>query len=98
MTQQYSIDERLVLIINELQSVGITLEEAEGQFRAKYIAAALKRTKGNVTRAARAIGVHRNTLHNNMAEEFKRYRARRTAIVHAPIYRPKVSSVKRRTP
>jgi transcriptional regulator of acetoin/glycerol metabolism len=61
-----TIDERLVTIITELQGAGITLEEAEVAFRAKYVYVALQSTKGNVTAASSRIGVHRNTMHNHL--------------------------------
>jgi hypothetical protein len=61
-----TIDERLIKIITELQESGITLEQAEDAFRKKYVTVALKTADGNVTRASRLIGVHRNTLHNHL--------------------------------
>lgn len=63
-----TIDERLSLIIDELQTGGITLEEAADAFDAKYITAALKRCGGNITRASRLLGVHRNTVQSRLRE------------------------------
>jgi transcriptional regulator of acetoin/glycerol metabolism len=71
-----TIDERLVAIIKELQDNGITLAQATSAFEEKYIDAALSRTsrhttrrrglQPNVTQASKALGVHRNTLHNKL--------------------------------
>lgn len=57
-----TIDERLNVIIGELQQADITLTQAEEQFRRRYMAVALKATRGNITRAAKLMGIHRNTL------------------------------------
>jgi DNA-binding NtrC family response regulator len=59
-----TIDTQLQRIIEQLQDAGITLEQAAEAFEEKYVDTALRDTKGNVTRAARRIGVHRNTIHN----------------------------------
>jgi DNA-binding NtrC family response regulator len=59
-----SIEQRLEALIRDLQRSGLALEEAKETFERKYVAIALSGAGGNVTRAARAIGVHRNTLHN----------------------------------
>ena len=61
-----SIDDRLNQIIRELITSGITLEQAVEAFEGKYIIAAMQANRGNVTRASRILGVHRNTLHNKL--------------------------------
>lgn len=61
-----TIDDRLNQIICELIDSGITLEQAVEAFESKYIVAAMDANRGNVTRASRALGVHRNTLHNKL--------------------------------
>jgi Response regulator containing CheY-like receiver, AAA-type ATPase, and DNA-binding domains len=61
-----SIDDRLNQIIRELIGSGITLEQAVEAFEGKYIVAAMSETRGNVTQASKALGVHRNTLHNKL--------------------------------
>jgi len=57
-----SIDERLCVIVGELVAGGISLAAATEAFQIKFIAAALRAHKGNSSRAAVSIGVHRNTL------------------------------------
>lgn len=61
-----TIDDRLNQIISELIDSGITLEQAVQAFESKYIVAAMDANRGNVTRTSRALGVHRNTLHNKL--------------------------------
>jgi hypothetical protein len=64
-----SIDDRLNQIIRELIGNGITLEQAVEAFEGKYIVAAMNATRGNVTQASKALGVHRNTLHNKLRSQ-----------------------------
>lgn len=64
-----TIDDRLNLIIRELIGNGITLEQAVEAFEGKYIVAAMSANRNNVTRASRALGVHRNTLHNKLRSQ-----------------------------
>lgn len=64
-----SIDDRLNQIIRELIANGITLEQAVEAFEGKYIVAAMSASRGNVTQASRALGVHRNTLHNKLRSQ-----------------------------
>src|ERR671919_266937 len=53
-----SIDDRLNQIIRELIGNGITLEQAVEAFEGKYIVAAMSASRGNVTQASKALGVH----------------------------------------
>jgi transposase-like protein len=64
-----SIEDRLNQIINELIGNGITLDQAVEAFEGKYIVAAMAANRGNITRASRALGVHRNTLHNKLRSQ-----------------------------
>lgn len=41
---------------------GILLEEAVSDFEKKFIKRALERAEGNQSRAAKLLGIHRNTL------------------------------------
>lgn len=60
-----NIDQQLERVIDTLVGGDIELEVAIKHFRGKYIATALRVT-GNVTRASRKLGVHRNTVHNDI--------------------------------
>ena len=53
---------RMEALITDLIEQGVLLDQARDEFEKKFIAAALDKTNGNQTRAARMLGVHRNTL------------------------------------
>ena len=57
-----TIDGQLQKIIDELVSKGVPLEAAKREFEKKYVSAAVTRADGNMGRAARSLGIHRNTL------------------------------------
>jgi DNA-binding NtrC family response regulator len=78
-----SIDDRLNQIIRELIGNGITLEQAVEAFEGKYIVAAMSQSRGNVTQASKALGVHRNTLHNKLRTQTMLNRPRRAGRVSA---------------
>ena len=61
-----NLDGQLQQIIEELLSHGISLDLAKKEFEKKYIVGAVKRSSGNLGRAARSLGIHRNTLHNRV--------------------------------
>lgn len=60
------LDDNLTQIIRELIHNGITLDQALEVFEGKFIAIAMEQNDDNVTRASRALGIHRNTLHNKL--------------------------------
>ena len=62
---QWRIDPRAKEVTNSIGN-GITLEQAVEAFEGKYIVAAMSASRGNVTQASKALGVHRNTLHNKL--------------------------------
>jgi DNA-binding NtrC family response regulator len=47
---------------------GILLEEAVTEFEKKFIKRALERSNGNQCRAAKFLGIHRNTLSRKISE------------------------------
>jgi DNA-binding NtrC family response regulator len=51
-------------------SRGILLEEAVEEFEKRFIKAAMDGTNGNQSRAARVLGIHRNTLSRKL-EKFR---------------------------
>lgn len=61
-----SLNGLLRRLVSELVARGIPLEQARRQFERQYAQAALEKHDGNVTRAAEALGVHRNTLRNKL--------------------------------
>jgi DNA-binding NtrC family response regulator len=56
---------------------GILLDEAITDFERKFIKRALERANGNQSRAARELGIHRNTLSRKLDEYKLDHRARR---------------------
>lgn len=59
---------RLYRIVDELVSRGVTLQQARREFERQFITATLRTHDGNLTRAARDLGVHRNTLRNKVSD------------------------------
>lgn len=49
-------------IVREMVDDGVDLPTASREFERLYVEEGLRRTDGNVTRAAELLGVHRNTL------------------------------------
>jgi len=53
-------------LVEELVARRIRLRQALTEFERKFISLALKEHNGNCTRAARQLGIHRNTLLNKI--------------------------------
>lgn len=77
------LKEKLDVVVETLVDNGVSLSQATREFERQYIVAALKRHRGNISRSARALGVHRNTLRNKIdgleiaSDEIGRSAARR---------------------
>jgi transcriptional regulator with PAS, ATPase and Fis domain len=67
------ISDRLEHLVVEMDEKGIRFEDAVREFEKRFIARVLSRSAGNLTRAADALGIHRNTLTRKMLA----YRIRR---------------------
>lgn len=63
-----TIEERMTQLVEDLQREGMTLQDAADTFDALYVRAALEACKGNISRAAQRIGLHRNTILNRLRE------------------------------
>ena len=61
-----SLSGQLERIVTELVSSGVSLEQARREFERRYIVACLRHHDGNLTRSAKGLGVHRNTLRNKV--------------------------------
>jgi DNA-binding NtrC family response regulator len=61
------VRERLEQLVDEMVDKGILYEEAQREFERKYIARALHRAGGNLSRASAILGMHRNTLTRKLA-------------------------------
>ncbi len=65
---EVSVKRELDNLVVQMYASGITYEEAVREFRRRYIQEVLGRNKGNQCKAARELGVHRNTLSRIMAD------------------------------
>jgi DNA-binding NtrC family response regulator len=63
-SREPSIHEKMILLIQEMVEKGLPLKEAIKEFEKIYIETAAKKFNGNKTKMAKALNVHRNTLHN----------------------------------
>jgi DNA-binding NtrC family response regulator len=59
--------EQLEKLIEEMVDKGILYDDAQKEFERRFIARALYRADGNLSRAAAILGMHRNTLSRKMA-------------------------------
>lgn len=58
--------DQLEALVGQMVERGILFDEAVAEFEKKFIRRALDRTNGNQSRAAIALGIHRNTLSRKM--------------------------------
>jgi Fis family transcriptional regulator, factor for inversion stimulation protein len=56
------VKEQLESLVGMMVDRGILLEEALTEFEKKFIKRVLEHAKGNQCRAAKVLGIHRNTL------------------------------------
>jgi len=56
------VKEQLEALVGQMVERGILFEEAVNEFENKFIKRVLDRSNGNQSRAARLLGIHRNTL------------------------------------
>ncbi len=60
--------EQLESLINQMVDRGILYDEAVSEFERKFIRKVLERNEWNRCRAARMLGIHRNTLSKKITE------------------------------
>lgn len=61
---QLNIHQKMELLIADMIEKEVRFRDALKEFQKIYIELAAKKYKGNRTRMAKALGLHRNTLHN----------------------------------
>jgi transcriptional regulator with PAS, ATPase and Fis domain len=61
-TERLNIHQKLELVIGEMVDKEIRLKDGLKEFQKIYIELTAKKYKGNKTRMACALGIHRNTL------------------------------------
>ncbi len=64
------VQQQLEALVTEMVERGILFAEAKREFEKKFIARVLQRHRGNLSRAAKDLRIHRNTLGKKI-EEFK---------------------------
>jgi len=71
------VKNQLEALVSEMIDRGLLHEEAVGEFERKFIMTALEKNKGNQTKAAKAMGIHRNTLNKRLAAYNHHQRSKR---------------------
>ena len=62
IAERATVKDQLEGLIGQMVEGGILLEDAVSEFEKKFIKRVLDRLNGNQSRAARVLGIHRNTL------------------------------------
>ena len=60
--------EQIDRLISEMVSAGVFFQDAVSEFEKKFIRKVLEASGGNQSLAAKALGIHRNTLGRKMEE------------------------------
>lgn len=66
--QEESVKRELDSLVTQMHSSGIRYEEAVREFKRQYLREVLIANRGNQCKAAKELGMHRNTLSRAMAE------------------------------
>jgi Fis family transcriptional regulator, factor for inversion stimulation protein len=64
------VKQQLEALVSEMVEKGILFADARREFEKRFIANMLERHSGNLSRAAKDLGIHRNTLGKKI-EEYK---------------------------
>jgi len=62
------VKDQLVSLVNLMVEQGIHYEDAVAEFEKRFIKQVLENNRGNQTKAAEALGIHRNTLSRKIEE------------------------------
>ncbi|MGD8537137.1 MAG: helix-turn-helix domain-containing protein [Candidatus Aminicenantes bacterium] len=62
--RELSLHQKMVVLVTELVEKELPIKEALREFEKIYITTVAKKYNGNKTKMAKALGIHRNTLHN----------------------------------
>ena len=66
-------------LVSQMVEHGILFDEAVGEFEKRFIKRVLDRVRGNRSRAADVLGIHRNTLSRKLLD-YKLVHPRRTSL------------------
>jgi DNA-binding NtrC family response regulator len=64
---EHDVRELLERLIEQMVDKGILFEDAQREFERQFLARALVRGRGSVSRTASILGIHRNTLARKLA-------------------------------
>ena len=59
--------DQLESLVSQMIDKGLFFEEAVCEFEKKFILKVMEKSNGNQTKAAKAMGIHRNTLNKKLA-------------------------------
>jgi len=62
------VKQQLEALVTEMVEKGILFAEAKREFEKKFISRVLQRHRGNLSRAAKDLRIHRNTLGKKIEE------------------------------
>ncbi len=66
MVSPNSLQTRLKAFVDDLVAQGIPLDQARREFERQFIIACISANEGNLSRSAKGLGIHRNTLRNKI--------------------------------
>jgi DNA-binding protein Fis len=64
---EFAVKDQLESLVVQMIDRGLLYEEALREFERKFILTVLEKNKWNQTKAAKAMGIHRNTLNKRLA-------------------------------
>ena len=62
--EKLTLHQKMEILIQEMVEKELPLKDSLREFEKIYIESARKKYGGNKTKIAKALGIHRNTLHN----------------------------------
>jgi Fis family transcriptional regulator, factor for inversion stimulation protein len=65
--RESGVKDQLEALVTQMIERGLLFEEAMSEFEKKFILKVLEGNQGNQTKAAKAMGIHRNTLNKKLA-------------------------------
>jgi len=71
------VKDKLEALVNQMVEHGIGYEDAVAEFERRFIRRVLEEVNGNQSKAAKTLGIHRNTLRRKISELGFDHRPRR---------------------
>ena len=73
---EFGVKDKLEALVSEMIDRGLRYDEAVSEFERRFIMSALDKNNGNQTKAAKAMGLHRNTLNKRLTSYNHRKRSK----------------------